>query len=96
VAQPTPGRRRLRKSFMGLVVSDKMAKTAVVRVERLVKHPRYKKTVRRFSKFKAHDEENQCRLGDWVAIVETRPLSREKRWQVRQILKRGQTAGNEG
>jgi small subunit ribosomal protein S17 len=81
---------------VGLVVSDKMAKSAVVRVERLVKHPRYKKTVRRFSKFKVHDEENRCRLGDWVSIVETRPLSREKCWRVRQILKRERTVGDEG
>lgn len=81
-------RRRVRKSFTGVVVSDKMEKTVVVRVQRLVEHPRYKKIVRRFSKFKAHDPENGCQMGDLVEIVETRPLSREKRWRVRRILKR--------
>ncbi len=77
-----------RKQFIGIVVSDKMDKTVVVMVERLVKHPLYKKYIRRRRKFMAHDAENACRAGDKVLIEETRPLSRHKRWRVRQILER--------
>jgi len=69
-------------------MSDKMDKTVVVRVERTMRHPRYGKVVRRVKKYKAHDEENRCRVGDLVRIVESRPLSREKRWVVERILKR--------
>ncbi|GIW40108.1 MAG: 30S ribosomal protein S17 [Candidatus Binatia bacterium] len=75
----------------GVVVSDKMDKTVVVQVERLVRHPKYGKYVRRRKKFKAHDEANACRTGDEVQIVETRPLSRDKRWRVQAILKRAAT-----
>lgn len=85
-------RRRIRKSFSGVVVSNKMDKTVVVKVQRLVRHPRYKKIVRRFSKFKAHDPENRCQLGDEVTIIETRPLSKEKRWRVKEIVKKGEAA----
>ena len=77
-----------RKVWQGVVVSDRMDKTVVVRVERLVPHPVYKKYVRRHKKYKAHDPDNRCRVGDRVAIVETRPLSREKGWRVQDILKR--------
>ncbi len=77
-----------RKQFVGVVVSDKMDKTVVVMVERLVEHPLYKKYIRRRKKFMAHDEENACRIGDKVLIEETRPLSKHKRWRVRQILER--------
>jgi small subunit ribosomal protein S17 len=77
-----------RKRLVGNVVSDKMEKTVVVSVERRVRHPRYGKVVRRVKKYKAHDEENTCRVGDWVRIVESRPLSREKRWVVEEIVKR--------
>ncbi len=77
-----------RKQFVGIVVSDKMDKTVVVMVERLVQHPLYKKYVRRRKKFMAHDEDNACRIGDKVLIEETRPLSKHKRWRVRQILER--------
>ncbi len=77
-----------RKRLTGRVVSDKMDKTVVVRVERLVRHPRYGKVLRRAKKYKAHDEENACRVGDVVRIIEFRPLSREKRWAVDEILKR--------
>lgn len=73
---------------MGSVVSDKMDKTVVVRVERLERHPRYGKVMRRRKKYKAHDEENRCRVGDLVRIVESRPLSREKRWVVEEIIAR--------
>ncbi len=76
------------KRLVGSVVSDKMDKTVVVRVERMARHPRYGKVLRRVKKYKAHDEGNVCRIGDLVRIVESRPLSREKRWVVEEILKR--------
>lgn len=77
-----------RKTQVGIVVSDKMDKTVVVRVSHLVKHPVYNKYIKRSVKFKAHDEENSCKSGDRVLIVETRPLSKDKRWRVRQIIDR--------
>lgn len=77
-----------KKRLVGSVVSDKMDKTVVVRVERLVRHPRYGKVLRRAKKYKAHDAKSECRVGDVVRIVESRPLSREKRWAVEEILKR--------
>lgn len=76
-----------RKTRQGIVVSDKMDKTVVVRVERLVQHPMYRKYVRQRKKYKAHDPENRCRLGDRVSIVETRPLSKEKNWRVQTVLR---------
>jgi len=81
-------KRGMRKTRVGVVVSDKMDKTVVVAVETLVQHPLYKKTMKRTTKFKAHDENNECRVGDKVLIMETRPLSKEKRWRVVQILER--------
>ena len=75
------------KVRQGTVVSDKMDKTVVVRVERLVQHPMYRKYVRQRKKYKAHDPENRCRIGDQVAIVETRPLSKDKHWRIQTILK---------
>jgi small subunit ribosomal protein S17 len=78
-----------RKSKTGRVVSDKMDKTVVVSVERLRRHPIYKRVVRLSSKFKAHDQENSARVGDTVRIEESRPLSREKRWTVVEIVARG-------
>ena len=75
-----------RKFRFGLVVSDKMDKTVVVAVETPKRHPLYKKTMRRVVKYKAHDEKNKCQVGDKVRIVETRPLSREKRWRVAEIV----------
>ena len=77
-----------RKRLVGFVTSDKMDKTVVVRVERTYRHPLYKKVVRDAQKYMAHDEENACRLGDRVQIVESRPLSRRKRWAVEEILER--------
>jgi len=71
-----------RKIFTGEVISDKMDKTVVVAVTQLVQHPLYKKTVKRISKFKAHNEENKYKVGDKVRIIESRPLSKEKRWVV--------------
>jgi small subunit ribosomal protein S17 len=83
-----PDERGKRKTLTGLVISDKMDKTVVVMVNRLVLHPIYKKYVRKRKKVKAHDEKNECRVGDKVLLIETRPLSREKRWRVKQILER--------
>ncbi|NLY90276.1 MAG: 30S ribosomal protein S17 [Firmicutes bacterium] len=79
-----------RKTRVGRVISDKMDKTVVVAVERLEQHPLYKKTIRRTTKFKAHDENNQCRVGDEVEIMETRPLSKDKRWRVVAVLKQAE------
>jgi small subunit ribosomal protein S17 len=78
-----------RRSKVGRVVSDKMDKTVVVSVERLRRHPIYKRVVRLSSKFKAHDQENSARVGDTVRIEESRPLSREKRWTVVEVVARG-------
>ncbi|APG24186.1 MAG: 30S ribosomal protein S17 [Syntrophotalea acetylenica] len=77
-----------RKTRVGVVISDKMDKTVVVRVDQMVKHPVYKKFIKRRVTFKAHDEENRCNIGDKVSVVETRPLSRDKRWRVREILEK--------
>ncbi|MCB2187776.1 MAG: 30S ribosomal protein S17 [Deltaproteobacteria bacterium] len=76
------------KALTGVVVSDKMDKTVVVMVERLVKHPVYKKYIRRRNRFMAHDEANECRVGDTVLIRQSRPLSRHKRWRVSKVLER--------
>lgn len=75
-----------RKTQIGVVVSDKMDKTVVVKVDRMVKHPVYSKYIRRTDKYKAHDEQNTCKTGDRVVIVESRPLSKDKCWKVRQII----------
>lgn len=80
--------RGVRKSRVGIVVSNSMDKTAVVSVERLVKHPFYKKYIKRTSKFKAHDNANECQVGDKVKIMETRPLSKTKRWRVLEIVEK--------
>ena len=77
-----------RRMLDGTVVSDKMDKTVVVRVERLVRDPHYEKYVRRYSRFLAHDETNACRVGDTVRIIEHRPLSKRKRWKVQETLTR--------
>lgn len=80
--------RGLRKVRIGKVVSDKMDKTIVVAVEKLVRHPLYGKTVKRTTKFKAHDENNQAKIGDVVRIMETRPLSKDKRWRLVEIVEK--------
>ena len=80
--------RNLRKTRTGKVVSDKMDKTIVVAVENHVKHPLYKKIVKKTYKLKAHDENNECNIGDTVKIMETRPLSKTKRWRLVQIIER--------
>lgn len=81
--------RERRKQLTGRVVSNKMDKTVVVRVERLQRHALYKKVMRKSKNYKAHDEQNSCQVGDLVRIVESRPLSREKRWVVEEILETG-------
>ena len=80
--------RNLRKTRTGTVVSDKMDKTIVVAVKDSVKHPLYKKIIKRTVKFKAHDENNECGIGDRVAIMETRPLSKDKRWRLVKIIEK--------
>jgi small subunit ribosomal protein S17 len=82
--------RNLRKTRTGRVISDKMDKTIVVAVEDNVQHPLYKKTVKRTYKLKAHDEENVCSVGDVVKVMETRPLSKDKRWRLVSIIKKAQ------
>ena len=77
-----------KKTLVGIVVSDKMDKTVVVKVDNLVKHPAYKKYIKRSVTFKAHDEQNACAQGDKVLIVESRPLSKDKRWRVREIVEK--------
>ena len=76
----------MKKTREGVVVSDKMTKTRVVLIERVYRHPRYERVVRRAKKLKAHDETNASKVGDRVVIEETRPLSKEKRWRIRQVL----------
>ena len=79
-----------RKIRQGQVVSDRMDKTVVVAVASPKRHPLYKKTIRTVAKYKAHDEKNECRVGDVVRIVETRPLSKQKRWRVVEIMTKGE------
>ena len=81
-------KRNLRKSRTGIVVSDKMDKTIVVAIKERVKHPLYGKTINRTKNFKAHDENNECGIGDKVRIVETRPLSKEKNWRLVEIIEK--------
>jgi len=78
-----------KKTYTGQVVSDKMNKTVVVKVTRLATHPAYKKIIKKVETLKAHDEKNECNIGDQVSIIESRPLSRDKRWKVINIDRRG-------
>ena len=87
--------RSLKKERSGTVVSDRMEKTVVVSLERTVMHPKYRKYLKRRSRVKAHDETNQCHVGDRVRIVECRPLSRDKRWRVSEILQRTRATAGE-
>lgn len=82
--------RNARKTIIGKVVSDKMDKTITVAVETLVAHPIYKKRYKKTTKFKAHDENNECGVGDLVKIMETRPLSKDKRWRLVEIIEKAQ------
>ena len=80
--------RGIKREVTGTVISNKMERTVVVQVERLVKHPLYKKYIRRRNKFMAHDKDNACQIGDRVMITETRPLSKSKRWRVSRIIEK--------
>ena len=82
------GARKRRKTLRGRVVSDKMQKSVVVTIERLVKHPLYGKRIKRTARYTAHDENNECKEGDLVEIMETRPLSKTKRWRVLRVIER--------
>lgn len=84
VAEET--RKRKKKTLEGIVISNRMEKSVVVRVQRSIRHPLYLKTIRKSSKFMAHDEDNKCRVGDRVVISETRPISKRKCWRVVEIL----------
>ena len=81
-----------RKTMMGLVVSNKMDKTVVVQVERKFTHPKFKKVVKSTRRYSAHDEGNECYPGDFISILETRPLSKTKRWRLMKIIKKGEEA----
>lgn len=81
-----------RREWVGLVVSDKMNKTVVVEVERSVIHPMYRKVLRRVTKLKAHDEQNGCKVGDRVRMIETRPISKQKHFRVVEILEKGRAS----
>ena len=82
------GESNKRKSFIGRVISDKMDKTVVLAVTRRIAHSRYNKVVNRTTTFKAHDEKNECKVGDLVKFIETRPLSKDKRWKVLEIIEK--------
>ena len=83
-------KRPLPKTLKGYVVSTSMVKTAVVRVERRMKHPLYGKTIRRHKKYLAHDEQDKCGIGDWVEIMPCRPISKRKRWRVSRIIEKAE------
>lgn len=87
--QNAEARTTLRKERIGIVLSDKMQKTIVVRIDRKALHPKFGKVIEKRTKFKVHDEKNEAHIGDRVRIVETRPLSREKRWRLVEVLSRG-------
>lgn len=88
MSQPTQGERTNRKVRTGVVVSEKMDKTVLVQIDRKVRHPLYQKTVRRSNKLAAHDESNDAHVGDTVRVMETRPLSKTKRWRVVEVVER--------
>jgi small subunit ribosomal protein S17 len=86
--EPPAPKRGIRKTRIGRVVSDKMQKTVVVEVQTRGRHPLYKKTLAKHSRFKAHDERGEAHVGDWVLVSETRPLSKDKRWRVVRVLEK--------
>ena len=83
-------RQSMKKKRVGIVLSDKMDKTVVVKIERTIRHPLVGKVIKRATRFKAHDEKNECKIGDKVLICETRPLSKDKRWRVVEILQKAE------
>ena len=90
------GEYKKRRAYVGRVISDKMDKTVVLAVTRKIAHPRYNKTISRTTKFKVHDEKNECKVGDLVKFIETRPLSKEKRWRVLEIVEKARVAPGAG
>lgn len=92
MTQPATAGRAKRKVKVGVVVSNRMTKTIVVRVRQLVTHTKYGRVIRQTSSFKVHDETNSALIGDWVKIMETRPLSKEKRWRLVEIVRRASSA----
>ena len=78
------------KAMIGTVVSNKMQKTLVIVVEKSHRHPLYRKTIKKITRYKVHDENNQCGIGDMIKVIESRPLSKEKRWRVAEILRKGE------
>ena len=82
------GEAKKRKTYIGRVISDKMDKTVVLAVTRRIAHSRYNKVVKRTTKYKAHDEKNECKVGDMVRVIETRPISKDKRWKVLEIIEK--------
>jgi small subunit ribosomal protein S17 len=88
VGEGPAAERNRRKVRVGKVISDKMDKTAVVTIDRVIKHPTYKRYIRRTKKYVIHDEENQCKVGDIVRFMETRPLSKSKRWRLLEVVER--------
>ena len=87
--------RNLRKTQVGTVVSDKMDKTVVIAIQDHVRHPLYKKIIKRTVKLKAHDEKNECKVGDRVMVMETRPLSKDKRWRLVEIIEKAKSSAQE-
>lgn len=87
----TEGAAKKKREWVGRVLSNKMDKTVVVAVQRSVIHPMYRKVLRRVTKLKAHDEQNVCRIGDQVRLIETRPISKEKHWRVIEVIQKGRT-----
>jgi len=81
----------LRRNFIGEIVSDRMEKTVVIKLTRRIQHPVFKRVVKRITKLKAHDENNECRVGDQVLVMETRPLSKDKHWKVIKVVERSKT-----
>ena len=92
MTSPTPSDRNLRKERIGIVLSDKMQKTIVVQIRRKALHPEYGKVIEKANKFKVHDEKNEAKIGDRVRIVETRPLSKDKRWRLVQVISKGRAS----
>lgn len=93
---PDKSQRGTRKERLGKVISNKMTKTIVVSVERRFQHPQYKKVIKAFTKFYAHDEKSEAKIGDVVLIEETRPLSKLKRWRLTQVIEKGEEAAKVG
>lgn len=84
--------RSKRKTRVGLVTSDRMTKTIIIKVDRLVRHPLYHRVIKQTSSFKVHDEKSQAKIGDWVKVMETRPISKDKRWRIIEVIRQASSA----